>query len=147
MVFVPVHTRRNAVEPTREEAALLRDLDAKGVGPDDLEAALAGRGVPPERARQLAGLFRPRSAGERVQAIATALGWGVVLVLFGVAQRPLRQWLRENWPGSEWLVDLVIPAIVLLAFLATLVARVQAVRRAREAGLTSADQIENKPIG
>lgn len=147
MVFVPVQRRRRAIEPTREEAALLRDLVAKGVRPEAFESALAGRGVDPERARLLAGLVRPRSAAERLAAIGTTLFWMGLAMAYAIGERPLRHWLREHHPGSEWMLGLVFPLIVVMAVLMTVVARRRAACQGREAGVTRADQIENKPIG
>jgi len=147
MVFVHVQHRRNEIVPTREEVALIRDLEARGVRAEDLEAALAGRGVTPERARELASLMRPRTAAERARSAATTLLWVGIAIAFGMFGRPLRAWVRENWPGSEWLVDLLFPLVVMVAFVITLLSRIRRTRQAREAGVAHADQIDNKPIG
>ncbi len=147
MVFVHVQHRRNDIVPTREEVALIRELQSRGVGPEEFEAALAGRGVAPERARQLASILRPRTAAERARSVGTAILWAGIAIVFGIFGRPLREWVGENWPGSEWLVDLIFPLIVMVAFVATLLSRLRRTRQAREAGVTHAADIENKPIG
>lgn len=146
MVFVYVPHGRNAIEPTREEAALLTELEERGVAPDGLEAALVARGVDPERARALAGLVRPRTAGERARAIGAALLWVAIAMVVAAGERPFRHWLRENHPGTEWLAGLIIPLIVLVAFAWTVLTRLRAAREARES-VTRADQIDNRPIG
>jgi hypothetical protein len=146
MVFIPVHHRRTAIEPTSEEAALLRELDKQGVRGDDLESALAGRGVSTERARLLAALGRPRSATARASMMAFSLAWVAFVMGFGLAERPLRHWLRENYPGLEWLVGLVIPLVILLFFLSSVLRRRLGTTDASPT-TTRADKIDNKPIG
>jgi hypothetical protein len=146
MAFVHVPQRRPAIEPTAEEAALLRELAGKGLAGDDLAAALSARGVAPDRALLLAGLVAPRSAAGRVVNLAAASFWIVVAIVFGAGKRPLHHWLREHYPGSEWLVELILPAVIGLAVLWTLMSRLRKAGDAPE-GTTRADQIENKPIG
>jgi hypothetical protein len=146
MVYVYVHTPRPAVEPTPEEAALLREFSRKGLAKEDLAAALSGRGVDPERATLLAALVAPRSAGERVRGVATASFWIVLAIVFGVGKRPLQRWLRENHPGSEWLVELVLPVAFGLAMLWMFLNRRRKAGDAPE-GTTRADEIDNTPIG
>lgn len=146
MVFIHIPRDQSAVAPSREEVELLDELERRGVPPQDFEAALVARGVPPERARLLAKLGGPRSTADRARAIAGAVFWVLVALVVGIGERPLRRWVREEYPGMEWLVGLILPAVVLVAFLWTLAARLRAARQASD-GVTHADQIENKPIG
>jgi hypothetical protein len=146
MVFVHVHRGRREVEPTREEAALLREFARQGVAGENLASALASRGVEPERARALAGLVSPVSAAERATRLGL-VGFGVLaFTAYGLAKRPLRHWLRQNWPGSEWLVELIVPLVLGLTVLWTLLARQRTAGDAPQ-GTVRADKIENKPIG
>lgn len=146
MVFVFIPPKGAAVEPTREEAELMAELDRRGVPAQDFESALTASGVPPDRAAQLVKLGGPRSAGDRARAIATTVFWVVIALFIGLGERPLRRWLREEYPGWEWVAELVVPAFVVAVFLWTLLSRLRAARKARES-VTRADQIENKPIG
>lgn len=146
MVYVHVSTRRQAIVATPEEVALLRELAPRGLSKDELASALSARGVEPSRAALLASLGAPRSAAERVRSVATAWFWIGLAIAFGVAKRPLRAWLAEHYPGTEWMVELVVPVAFVLAVLSMFMIRG---RRAADApeGATRADQIENKPIG
>ena len=146
MVFVHVHHRHQVVEPTPEEAALLRDLARKNLTKEDLTSALSARGVEPSRAALLATLGAPRSAAQRVRAVAVTWFWIGLAIAFGSGKRPLRNWLATHYPGSEWLVELIVPVVFVLVLLWMVL------KRRRKAGdapqdTTRADQIENKPIG
>ena len=144
-VFIPP-ARRRAIEPTREELATLRDLRARGLEGESLERALVAGGVPAERARLLA------AAGSLPSAASVARGLGMVLtvmalgLLIALAERPMRHWLRENYPEWEWLVGLAFPLVVILVLLWRIQARRRAAAEAPE-GATRADQIDNRPIG
>ena len=147
MVFVYVpHRGRNAqLELTSEEAKLVAKLQAKGLSGDDLEAALAAAGVTPERARQIV-LGRQAGASPVLAALSGAWLAVALAVLFALGKEPLRDWLRREHPGNEWLAGAAFP-LVLLLFVAWKFLEKR--RRAHDApeGTTRADQIENRPIG
>lgn len=143
MVFIYVPHRRDAIEPTAEEAALVARLRAKGLTGEDLVMALAGAGVEPERARLLVGSSGTPAAAARL-AMAV-LGVGLVIGI-GLVKGPLRDWLRSTSPGSEWAVELLLPIGLLGFVLWKVAARRRAAADAPE-GATRADQIDNRPIG
>jgi hypothetical protein len=146
MVFVHGNFRRQALEATREEMALLRELRRAGQSKEDLASALSARGVEPSRAALLATFGSPRSAAERARGVATAWFWIGLAIAFGAGKQPLRFWLARHYPGTEWLVDLIVPVTFVLVLLWMYVNRRRKAGDAPE-GTTRADQIENKPIG
>jgi len=146
MVYVHVNVRRQALEATPEEAALLRELAPRNLAKADLESALAARGVEPARAALLATFRSPRTAAARARGVATAWFWIAVAIALGAGKQPLRHWLAGHYPGSEWLVELIVPVVFGLALLWMFMRRSRKAGDAPE-GTTRADQIENKPIG
>jgi len=147
MVFVYVPPpRRQAAEVTPEELAKIRELRARGLEGETLERALVANGVHPERARLLAAAAGPPTAAALARAVGVALGVMALGIFLALAKGPLREWLHENWPGSEWLVGLIIPFVVLLVVLWQLRERLRSASDAPE-GTTRADQIDNRPIG
>lgn len=145
-MYVHVNTGGQAAEPTPEEAALLRGLLPKDLSKEDLASALAARGVDPARAAELAGMVSTGSAGKRVAGFAVAWFWIGLAIAFGVGKRPLRRWLEAHFPGTESLVDWVVPVAFILAVMWMYLSRRRQAGDAPE-GATRADQIENKPIG
>lgn len=146
MVYVHMNFQRQALEATPEEAALLRELAPRNLAKEDLTSALTARGVEPSRAALLATFRSPRSAAARAAGVATAWFWIGLAIAFGVAKKPLRRWLGAHYPGTEWLVELIVPLAFVFALLWMFL---RARRRAGDApeGTTRADRIENKPIG
>lgn len=147
MVFVYIpHRGRNAqFELTPEETALVAKLQAKGLAGEDLEAALTASGVTPDRAHRI---VQGRSAGAGPILAALAGSWLAVglAVLFALGKEPLRDWLRREHPGSEWLAGAAFPLLLVV-----LVAWKFMEKRRREhdapESTTRADRIENRPIG
>lgn len=147
MVYVHVATRARFrhLEATPEELKTLARLSEKGLKGEDLEAALAGEGIAPERAKLLAGYARMRRSGNVPLAVVTALVTFGVAVALGTSRVSLKDWLHHNLPGWEWLPQLIVP----LVFLAIVLVRFSArSRRAEETapGATRADRIDNRPI-
>lgn len=144
MVFVYV-PHRPAVEPTPEELARLRDLRARGLEGESLERALVAEGTDPGRAKQLVTFDdrAPAAVAGRMLLPLLVAGLGLLLA-FG--ERPLREWLRREYPGSEWVAGALFPVLLLLFVLW----RFQ--RRRRDAagapqGRTRSGDIDNRPIG
>lgn len=145
MAFV-IHHKPPAFQPTPEEAALVRELKRKGLSGESLESTLVARGVDPARARALARLAGPRSAADHARGLAGLGFWVLVALAIGVVKPLLQRWLRDHQPGSEWLAELVLPAVLGLAVLWTLMSRLRSAGDAPQ-GTTRADQIDNRPIG
>jgi hypothetical protein len=146
VVFVHMNFKQQAIVATPEEAALLRELAPRNLAKEELTSALTARGVEPSRAALLATFRSPRSAAARVGDVTISWFWIGLAIAFGAGKRPLRRWLEAHYPGTEWLVDLIFPGILVLAVLGVYLKRR---RRAGDAPehATRADQIENKPIG
>lgn len=144
-VFIPP-ARRHAVEATREELATLRELRARGLEGESLERALVAGGIPAERARLLAAVGSPQTAANVAGRLLLMTAVMALGLLFALAERPMRHWLRDRYPGWEWLVGLVFPLVVILVVLWRIQARRRAAAEAPE-GVTRADQIDNRPIG
>jgi hypothetical protein len=146
MVFVYVPRRRDVFAPTLEEERAVARLRAKGLAGDELAAALAGEGVEPGRARQLAGLRTFRASG------SSSLGAGpLVLAVFvalavGLGKQPLREWFRRELPGWEWLAGLIVPLTFLLFFAWRFAARRRRAEDEISGGPTRAGRIDNRPI-
>lgn len=144
MVFVYV-PRRPAIEPTAEELARLRDLRARGLEGESLERALVAEGADPERAKLLVASGDGAAAAIAGSLLLSLLVAGLAILL-ALGERPLREWLRREYPGSEWVAGALFPVLVLLVFLW----RLQ--RRRRDAadapqGRTRSGDIDNRPIG
>jgi len=146
MVFVHANFRREAIVATLDEAALLRELAPKNLAREELTSALTSRGVEPSRAALLAAVGSPRSPAERARGVAISWFWIGLAIAFGAGKGPLRSWLAAHYPGTEWVVELIFPVIILLALLGVFLKRRRAAGDAPE-GTTRADRIENKPIG
>lgn len=147
MVFVYIPPgRRRSLEATREELARLRELQARGLEGESLERALVSSGIPAERARLLVAVGTPPSAASVARGLGLALTVMALGLLFALAERPLREWLRHDYPGSEWLLGLAFPLLLLLIVFWKLQRRRRSTGDAPE-GTTRADQIDNKPIG
>jgi hypothetical protein len=144
-VFIPP-ARRQAVEATREELATLRELRARGLEGESLERALVAGGIPAERARLLAAVGSPQTAASVAGRLVLMTAVMALGLLFALAERPMRHWLRDHYPGWEWLVGLVFPLVVIVVVLWRIQSRRRAAADAPE-GTTRADQIDNRPIG
>ena len=144
-VYVPHRGRAARLELTPEEARLVARLQAKGLAGEDLEAALASSGVAPERARQIVR-SRTADAGPILAALAGSWLAVALAIAFAFGKEPLRDWLRREHPGNEWLAGAAFPLFLIL-FVAWKVLEKR--RRSHDApeGTTRADQIENRPIG
>lgn len=144
MVFVYVQ-HRPVAEPTSEESARLRDLRSRGLEGESLERALVAEGTDPGRAKQLVASAEraPAAIAGSILLSLLVAGLGILLAL---GERPLREWLRREYPGSEWVAGALFPLLVLLFVLW----RFQRRRRdAAEApqGRTGSGDIDNRPIG
>lgn len=146
MVYVHMNFQRQAPEATPEEAALLREFAPRNLAKEDLTSALTARGVEPSRAALLATFRSPNSAADRVRGVAISWFWIGLAIALGAGKRPLRSWLAAHYPGTEWLVEVIFPVIVVLALLGMFLKRRRMAGDAPD-GTTRADQIENKPIG
>lgn len=144
MVFLYV-PQRPVAPPSPEERARLRELRARGLEGEGLERALVAEGFEPGRARQLAAAG-DASAAAVARSVLLSLLLAVLVVLLSLGERPLREWLRREYPGSEWVAGALFPLLVVLVFLW------RWARRRREAGdapqgTLRADDIDNRPIG
>jgi hypothetical protein len=146
MVFVYVPRRRDVFEATPEEERAVARLQAKGLAGDDLAAALAGEGIEPERARKLAGPRAFRASGSASFGAGPLVLAVLVALALGVAKQPLRDWLRRELPGWEWLAGLIVPLAFLLFFAWKVAARRRRAEDEISGGHTRADRIDNRPI-
>ena len=147
MVFVYVpRRRRHTIEATGEELATLRAMQARGLEGESLERALVASGIPPQRARLLVAVGSPPSAAGVARVFVLAMTIAVMGVMLGLLGRPLREWLGRNFPGTEWLVGMIMPLLVVLVLFWKLSRRRRSAGDAPE-GTTRADEIDNRPIG
>lgn len=147
MVFVYIPPgRRRSIETTREELATLRELRSRGLEGESLERALVAGGIAPGRARLLVAVGGPPSTAGIARILGTVLTVMAVGLFFALAERPLREWLRRHYPGSEGLVAFAFPLLVMLVVFWNLLQRRRAAADAPQ-GTTRADQIDNRPIG
>lgn len=146
MVFVYVPHRRRPIGATQDEMEKLRELRAHGLEGEGLERALVTSGIEPGRARLLVEGAGPPSPEGVARGIGAALAVVALGLAFALAERPLRDWLHRNWPGTEWLVGLAFPLLVMLVLFWRLQQRRRSAADAPD-GATRTDQIDNRPIG
>ncbi len=118
MVFVYVPIRHSpTIEPTREEQATMRDLQARGLEGESLERALVAAGVAPERARLLVEAAGAPTAAVLRRAFTAALAMAALGLVFALLAAPLREEFTRRWPGAGRLVGLLAPLVLVFALL------------------------------